>query len=239
MTLASQLPTRAEFHAHHAHLIEAAPDTGRVALEQYCEHELAFSVHGNPDYVPFVFDTLYIETARQLQTQAAQRPLVHPFSLYVVAFRTMTVEAQNALLKLIEDPGPHVRLVLIVPSADTLLPTVRSRLSYWGEIVEAADHERQEHVCQFLNAPIADRLEVVRPFIQQKDIDGALAFTAILESELYAQFRAGQTEYAEVLSQVTQCRQYLQDRAPSVKMILEYMAVTVPRPTTTEKERAA
>jgi hypothetical protein len=229
MATAQQFPSRATFYAHHAHLIEAGPENGRAAFEHYLEEELAFPVHGNPDYAPYVFETMYIDSARHLHTQAAQRPLTHPFSLYVVAFRSMTVEAQNALLKLVEDPGPHIRLVLIVPSADTLLPTLRSRLSYFGAVAATNDDESEAHARTFLGAGIAQRYELVQRLVQQKDVRSASALTAALEHILYEQFRAGSTHLAGPLQSVTQCRQYLHDRAPSVKMILEYLVVSIPQ----------
>ena len=39
----------------------------------------------------------------------------------------MNVQAQNAALKLLEEPPAHAVLILCTPSADVLLPTVRSR----------------------------------------------------------------------------------------------------------------
>lgn len=40
---------------------------------------------------------------------------------------TMDAPAANALLKTLEEPPPHSVLILLAPSADSLLPTIRSR----------------------------------------------------------------------------------------------------------------
>jgi DNA polymerase-3 subunit delta' len=40
----------------------------------------------------------------------------------------MSTEAQNAFLKLLEEPRPHVTFILTAPTAEALLPTILSRL---------------------------------------------------------------------------------------------------------------
>jgi len=48
---------------------------------------------------------------------------------YLIVFsRTYRMEAQNALLKILEEPPAHIVFILVAPSKTALLPTVRSRL---------------------------------------------------------------------------------------------------------------
>src|SRR5207249_1485502 len=55
----------------------------------------------------------------------------------------MTVEAQNALLKLIEEPPPRTRFLLVAERLEALVPTVRSRLAaiYFGPVSSEAISE--------------------------------------------------------------------------------------------------
>ena len=46
----------------------------------------------------------------------------------IVLSRTYRMEAQNALLKILEEPPAHIVFILVAPSKTALLPTVRSRL---------------------------------------------------------------------------------------------------------------
>jgi DNA polymerase III subunit delta' len=46
----------------------------------------------------------------------------------LVLSRTYRMEAQNALLKILEEPPAHIVFILVAPSKTALLPTVRSRL---------------------------------------------------------------------------------------------------------------
>lgn len=70
-----------------------------------------------------------INDTRQLIAAAAQRPVAGPQHSFVVVAAELTNEAQNALLKLLEDPPPGAVFYLVVPSLDRLLPTVHSRLA--------------------------------------------------------------------------------------------------------------
>lgn len=68
----------------------------------------------------------------------------------------LTVAAQNALLKTLEEPPAHSFLILVVHNADVLLPTVRSRCQR----------------VQFSPLALADVLDVL---VHRCDVDAALA----------------------------------------------------------------
>ncbi len=67
------------------------------------------------------------------QVLALRREVVYPpyqgrWKVYIIAdAETMTTEAANSLLKVLEEPPPHVVLILIAESVVSLLPTVVSR----------------------------------------------------------------------------------------------------------------
>ena len=55
----------------------------------------------------------------------------------------MNQQAQNALLKALEDPPGHACFILCAASADALLPTVRSRCVRTGETAERREQSRE------------------------------------------------------------------------------------------------
>lgn len=55
-------------------------------------------------------------------------------------FESATVEGQNALLKLLEDPPEGTRFLLLTERAEDILPTVRSRAG----LIDVGDEERLE-----------------------------------------------------------------------------------------------
>jgi len=83
-----------------------------------------------------------IDQVRALGQMLALQPYVKTGRRVVIIddAQAMTREAQNALLKLIEEPPPATLLILIAPSLQTLLPTVVSRLGavYFQPLDETA-----------------------------------------------------------------------------------------------------
>ncbi len=58
----------------------------------------------------------------------AMRPMSAPRRIAIIDdAQTMNVESANALLKTLEEPPPGSLLILLTPSEDALLPTIRSR----------------------------------------------------------------------------------------------------------------
>jgi hypothetical protein len=58
----------------------------------------------------------------------SRTPQFSPFSAALILnAEHLTTEAQNALLKTLEEPPPHARIIIECGSADILLPTIRSR----------------------------------------------------------------------------------------------------------------
>jgi hypothetical protein len=53
----------------------------------------------------------------------------------------LTPEAQNALLKTLEEPPPHLRIILEADTGDALLPTILSRTS----LIRLKTEARQQH----------------------------------------------------------------------------------------------
>jgi DNA polymerase III subunit delta' len=72
--------------------------------------------------------TLKIERVRDLVREIDARPFEASARAIVIDdAHTMTEQAQNALLKSLEEPPPTSHVFLVTPSPQTLLPTIRSR----------------------------------------------------------------------------------------------------------------
>jgi DNA polymerase-3 subunit delta' len=72
--------------------------------------------------------SIRVARARAMIRRANSKPFGSPYNVFIVVdTHAMREEAQNALLKLVEEPPAHCVLVLITPNPDTLLNTIRSR----------------------------------------------------------------------------------------------------------------
>ena len=72
--------------------------------------------------------TIGIDTVRDLIASAHLRPYEGRSRVFIFdGADAMTNDAANALLKILEEPPPNVHLLLLAPSEDAVLPTIRSR----------------------------------------------------------------------------------------------------------------
>lgn len=72
--------------------------------------------------------TLGIDAVREMIADTAMAAVEFENKLYIFEeAETMTAQAQNALLKIMEEPPEGVKILLLTESADSMLTTVRSR----------------------------------------------------------------------------------------------------------------
>ncbi len=120
------LPQFPEELSHHAYLLIGNKEFS--SLIEYLKSKIA--IHGNPDFFERSYASLGIDDAREIKTLAGTRPILEGGKkIFVLQVNAITVEAQNALLKLLEEPPAYAHFFIIVPSAHLLLPTVKSRMS--------------------------------------------------------------------------------------------------------------
>ena len=87
-------------------------------------------------------DSIGVEEIReQLVDDMPIRPYWGPYKVYwIPEAEKLTVQAQNALLKTLEEPPSYGVILLLTANADKLLPTIRSR----GILLKLTEEERPE-----------------------------------------------------------------------------------------------
>lgn len=141
---------------HHASLVRAADPTLYIA-------SLTEPV------VTLFYEKLGIDEARGLTAQAQLRPLAGDTQHFVVTTSFVTHEAQNALLKLFEEPPEGAMFTLVVPTGFAMLPTLQSRIGIESTWQEASDDTAQWQA--FAAASYVDRLEQIATWQKNKDKD--------------------------------------------------------------------
>ena len=206
---------------HHALLIEAERETGLAWARTYVEEELHLPLHGNPDIETIERERYTIDDARNLTARANQTPLGSA-QVFIIVCESILLEAQNALLKLFEEPAPHTHFVLILPTRKGLLPTILSRLSYRGRLQSTPTEMLLAE--KFLQTTVADRISILQPILKDKDRKQARAFIDALEATVH---KKGVQKHEQSLSEICFVRTYLRDTSSSLKMLLEHLAVVI------------
>lgn len=206
------------------HMVAGSPE--KVAVVLAFLEEQGIKTKGNPDLYVRTYKHFGIDEARELRERASLRPLGHR-RVFVIAAPEINREAQNALLKTLEEPSGGALFFLIVPSPQMLLPTLRSRLQTL--LLEGTQKERGlVDVKQFLSALPQKRLDLLKPLLEKgeddkRDLGAILSFLALLEHAV------SKEKHTTGLHAIYCARKYVADRGALVKPLLEQLALLVPR----------
>ena len=104
-----------------------------------CKSCIEFSTKNNPDFFIVVPDgnSIKINQIRLIQKTIIEKPINNSKKVYIIDYADkMTVEAQNCLLKTLEEPQDFIVIILIASDENKLLNTVKSRCTkiYFQEI---------------------------------------------------------------------------------------------------------
>lgn len=95
-----------------------------------CKSCIEFDTLNNPDFKLITPDgnNIKIEQIRELTKAVYEKPIVSARKVYIIDdSNLMTKEAQNSLLKTLEEPPEYVTIILICSNENLFLPTIKSR----------------------------------------------------------------------------------------------------------------
>ncbi len=221
---------------HHSYLLEGEKEYIFQELLKFFEKELNFSIQSNPDFWVEDFESLSIDNGRAIKDFQSKKSILGDKKIIVIKTNFISNEAQNSLLKMFEEPTENTHLFLIMPSAENLLPTLISRLNIIKYLnVGTRCLQDQDLLEKFLKANIAKRFEMLKIFLPQKkgekaDKVGAINFLNQLEEKLFNEFKkeSKTLDWENLFTEIRKGRSYLNDRSPSIKMILEHIAMLIP-----------
>lgn len=160
-----------------------------------------------------------IDDARALIERAYQRPQATALQVLIVQTDFITLEAQNALLKVLEEPPQSTRFIFVVPPDFSLLPTLASRFAR-EEIVSESRLE-QPVFADFMKLSYKDRLTQIDTALKKKDVAWQRKIKQGLIDYIAHHAEASLVELEFVARS-------LLTRGASNKMLLEHAALTLP-----------
>ena len=215
---------------HHAYFIQSIKDSAEK-LKLFLKEKFGISHTQNPDFYHLKFDVLGIDESRRIKEIHLSKSFTEGGKrIFIIETFGITHEAQNSLLKIFEEPNVDSHFFLIMPSAEALLPTLKSRLL----IIKNNDTENVKNNLtndaeKFLKLSKKDRVAFVDEMA--KDISDeklkksdAQEFLSLLESAIYKKDGLKNTKG---LRAILKAKDYMNDRSPSVKQLLEYIALSI------------
>jgi hypothetical protein len=210
---------------HHAYFSIGGQD----AVEQIIQllKKENFATSGNSDFLNAHFENFGIDEARLLKEMDSRQAHAER-KVFIVSFDTTTTEAQNALLKTVEEPLGGSHFFLCVPSENILLPTLRSRLLFLS--LESTKSNLKEAE-SFLKMSVDERLAFAHKLSDdfkkgKRTKKDEIDFLDGLEEVLSKNHKGLD---ATKLQKVLELKSYAPIRGSSVKMILETAAILLPK----------
>jgi len=213
---------------HHAYAFAGNSSSLIQSLETFFKDDLSFNIHGNPDYQKEEFVNFGVDDGHRIAEAHLKRAIAGDKKIFLISVSSFSHEAQNALLKMFEEPTENTHFFIIVPSFDILLPTLQSRL----QTVKTEDKNMIDlnQGKLFFSSSIATRMKMVDGFIEEKNKHQSQLFLSVLESYAHTAFLKDNSSVSlrEFLEDIVKIRGYLRDRSPSVKILLEHVVHTAP-----------
>lgn len=114
-----------------------------------CKSCIEFDSNNNPDFTLIDPDgaSIKIDQIRQMQKKIIEAPIISKNKVYIIDDADlMTTEAQNCLLKTLEEPPEFVTIILIGSKESSFLSTIKSRCT----IIKFSPIEN-EQIIEYLN----------------------------------------------------------------------------------------
>ena len=217
---------------HHAYCILGSKEDTINELEKFFLKELKFSVQNNPDFWYGEYDVMDVDDGREIKAIHQSKPTAGDKKIFIVSANFITEKAQNAMLKIFEEPRGDTHFFLVIPGVNGIISTLRSRmmiidnLGKGSSLIDAKD---------FLKSSIGKRMEAVKTLCEsisdeEESKIEVTRFVNALETELKKHINFLKTSEDEIkfFEEIEKVRVYASEQSPSLKMLLEHISILLP-----------
>jgi DNA polymerase-3 subunit delta' len=215
---------------HHANIVVGVDDCKEVLFEIF-DKDLNFQIHKNPDFTLVENESFGISDARDFEKWIIGKPLLGNTKVSLIITKSITAEAQNAMLKLLEEPPFGTYVFINLESLGNLLGTFLSRVrvvdlsqlkegSQKYSVVEKIKSEGKTELNKFVKGSVGERLVTARSMSLKEDKNDIKDFIKNLEEVSYLSKNIEHRSLKHILL----AKMFLSARGSSPKMILEWLS---------------
>ncbi|HRY31134.1 MAG TPA: hypothetical protein P5328_01980 [Candidatus Paceibacterota bacterium] len=218
---------------HHFYIIAGQSESAIEKVLNFCQASLVPKGKFASSVFQYQFDRLVIADARAICARGLIKAETGSKTIFVISFNSVTAEAQNSLLKSIEEPTANTIFFFIVPDSKIFLPTVLSRAILVKEEAAEETAGSRQLLDELLRKDIAGRMKFVESAIKDiKNEKQSRAYAREIVLSLMTGLRhslSEKPEYAVSLRKLQEVNKYLADPAASLKILLERAILSLPK----------
>jgi hypothetical protein len=223
--------------SHHAHLVAGEREAVLPDILSAAEKLMGVTPMSSPDFWLGEFETFGIGESRMLREMASTVSVSGGKRVFVVCANFFTVEAQNALLKTIEEPPADTHFFFLVSELRRIIPTLLSRFEVIAENSFEGGRGSAQSAENFLANRTKARLDIVQKLVAGYDEPETRGeakrriaqFLSDLEIALSRRRRdISASDFVFSCSQITLAKKYLGDVASAPRLLAEHIALVLP-----------
>ncbi len=207
---------------HHANILVGGDH--RNFVFEILADQLDFKIIANPDFLLLEDQTFGIGQVRDFERWVIGKPLVGEVKVSLIIVKSITFEAQNALLKVLEEPPLGTYIFINLQSLGGLLPTFLSRVRVLEVSKSPFDScpkkgELDTPAKKFLNSKIKEKFSMIRSLSKKENKEEMRDLIKNLEEVAYED----KLEYKNLRNILT-AKIFASTRGSSPKMLLEWLS---------------
>ncbi len=207
---------------HHAYLVNGDNAKNKEEVESFIVNN--FPEDEREDIMNFDFHNFGIDKAREINNLQNRNSSKKRF--FIITSNSVTVETQNSLLKMFEEPAVGNYFFWILPDDSKILDTIKSRVVTIKAKVDLDEYRKE--VEEFIKSDYKEREKYIEKYLGDSkknipaDKTGAFNFISALEEHLIEnKFSLDQVR------ETIKLKSYIRDRSSNIKYILEYFLSTL------------
>ncbi|NCU28092.1 MAG: hypothetical protein EOM85_00240 [Candidatus Moranbacteria bacterium] len=221
---------------YHSYLIEGSGENIFPVLVDYLLEKNIIE-EKDPDLFLREYESIGIDDGQEIKEWHNKMPTKN-FGKKVCLLKTNFInrEAEQSLLKILEEPGQNTVFFIVIPNASVLLETIKSR-THLVRYEDEYSNEMAKIVARLVSSSVKDRVDIVAEIIKENKNDessGQLRRYAIvliqeIEKYFYSKFKNNPCDknIIFILEELRKNKEYLNYPGASVKMILEYVSLII------------
>lgn len=214
---------------HHAYIINGSPQKIYPLVCRHLEDHKICLIKGNPDFVYEEYIVLSVKDARNLCDKQLRVIAPNKKRFFVISFESITLEAQNALLKVLEEPVANTHFIFISEGLQNILPTVFSRVVFVNNLGQA--DFATDLALAFLKSTHKKRGEIATKIINNYKETNSKSELLNLIYGLMIYFKQNKkvVDRFEILELLSDLERYTKAHGSSIKNITDALCCLLPK----------